>query len=111
MLQIDEKFISLTNSFIKSKRLHTEQLDQDVSELNGGIVEIKEAIQEEKAQREEGGEHITAKVQTELERLEEDILIEQKVREETSDKLKNLISEMEAKLERDIEVNLINYRV
>ena len=41
-----------------------------------------------------------AKVQNELERLEEDIMIEQKVREETSDKLKTLISEMEAKLEK-----------
>lgn len=104
VLQVDEKFIALTNSFIKTRRIHTEQLEHDVSELNNATIEIKEAIQEEKAQREEGSEHIVAKVQNELERLEEDIMIEQKVREETSDKLKTLISEMEAKLEKDIEV-------
>jgi len=45
-------------------------------------------------------------VQVQLERLEEEILIEQKVREETSDKLRTLIQEMEAKLDRDIEVRL-----
>lgn len=110
VLQIDEKIITLTNSFIKAKRIHSDQLEKDVAELNGSILEIKEAIQEEKAQREEGSEHIVAKVEHELEKLEEDILIEQKVREETSDKLKTLISEMEAKLERDIDVTSANPR-
>lgn len=90
--------------FLKAKKAHADRLEKEATDLNGDLLDLKEAIADERAQREEGSEHSVATVQTHLERLEEEILIEQKVREETSDKLRTLIQEMEAKLERDVEV-------
>lgn len=107
-LQIEEKFNALGSSFQKTKNLHNETLEQQVSEINNGLVDIKESILEEKKQREDGSEQIVAKVQTDLIELENRILEEQKVRELTFERLKEEILETEAFLDKAIQTETKN---
>lgn len=81
-----------------------------MNEINNELSDIKIAIATEKQQREDGTEEIVKQIEEQLHMLEEDILLEQKVRIETSDRLKALIQDKEANLEREIEVNVCDSR-
>merc|ERR1712226_697491 len=103
-VQIEDRFYTLTHCIAKNKKSSEEKSEKYLNQISGTIGDIKDAIDSEKVQRENGSDGITQKIMTELEKLEEDISVEQKVREETSERLKNLIGEINSNLMRDIDV-------
>lgn len=95
----------MTVALSKLRKTNQEHLERHVDQITVGINEIKDAIDDERNQRETKSEVNTSQITSALERLEEDILIESKVREETNQKLDLLIGEMEAKLKDQILVS------
>ena len=77
--QIDDRFYTLNHCIAKNKKSQDEKSEKDISEISGAIADIKDAVESEKVQRESGSEQIVQKIQSDLEKLEEDINIEQKV--------------------------------
>jgi hypothetical protein len=77
--QIDDRFYTLNHAIAKNKKGNDEKAEKEISEISGAIADIKDAVESEKVQRESGSEQIVMKIQTELEKLEEEVLIDQKV--------------------------------
>lgn len=77
--QIDDRFYTLNHTIAKNKKANDEKAEKEISEISGAIADIKDAVESEKVQRESGSEQIVQKIQLELEKLEEDIVIDQKV--------------------------------